>query len=112
MSRIFHFISQSDLSLYLQAHLLHVPSLADQGFIHCSLPEQVTDVANAIAPGKRDLVLLEIDDAKVIPMILYENLEGGEKLFPHIYGPLNDDAIIAIHPFVWDEENGYTFPLT
>ncbi len=81
-------------------------NLISQGFIHCSLPEQVIHVANTIAPSRNDLLLLEIEETKVIPKIIYENLKGGEKLFPHIYGPLNEDSIIAIHPFRW-EENTY-----
>ena len=88
---------------------LRVPSLKTQGFIHCSLAEQVLQVANGILPGRDDLVLLEIEEGKVIPKIIYENLEGGDKLFPHIYGPLNEDAIIAIHPFEWGTGT-YVFP--
>ena len=109
MSKIFHFISESDFGKYLSDSQLIVPSVKTQGFIHCSLSEQVVQVANAIAPNRNDLLLLEIEELKVIPKIIYENLEGGEKLFPHIYGPLNEDAIIAIHPFRW-EENTFKLP--
>ena len=108
MSRIFHFISESDFAKYLFDKQLIAPSLMTQGFIHCSLYEQVVQVANAIAPRRDDLLLLEIEELKVIPKIIYENLEGGEKLFPHIYGPLNENAIIAIHPFRWE---GSTYKL-
>ena len=110
MASIFHFISKSDLSQFLYGNELRVPSLAAQGFIHCSTAEQVVNVANAIIPGRDDLMLLEIDVSKVIPNIVYENLEGGEKLFPHIYGPLNEDAVIGVHPFQWDKSKGYIFP--
>ena len=109
MSRIFHFISESDFTNYLSDTQLIIPSFKTQGFIHCSLYEQVVQVANAIAPRRNDLLLLEIEELKVIPKIIYENLEGGEKLFPHIYGPLNENAIISIHPFQW-EENTYYLP--
>lgn len=106
---IFHFISESDFSLYRTEGYLRVPSLESQGFIHCSLEDQVIPVANSIAPGKSDMILLEIDEEKVLPKILYENLENGERLFPHIYGPLNTDAIIAILPFQW-KNGSYIFP--
>ena len=109
MASIYHFISEPDLELYLTDGTLQVPSLHLQGFIHCSRAEQVVGVANTISPGRNDMVLLEIEDSKVIPTIVYENLEGGEKLFPHIYGPLNEDAIIARHPFRW-EEGSYQLP--
>ena len=29
----------------------------------------------------------------------YENLEGGTQLYPHIYGPLNLDAVVRATPF-------------
>jgi uncharacterized protein (DUF952 family) len=112
MSRIFHFISKSDYTAALKEGVLLLPSLHSQGFIHCSLAEQVVDVANLIAPAMRDMVLLEIEESKVIPTIIYENLEGGEKLFPHIYGALNEDAIVSIHPFLWRTPEGYELPVT
>jgi uncharacterized protein (DUF952 family) len=110
MPRIFHFISKSDLERFTSNGVLRVPSLESQEFIHCSLVEQVVNVANAIAPKRNDLVLLEIEEEKVIPKIIYENLEGGKLLFPHIYGPLNQDAITAIHPFLWKKGKGYILP--
>lgn len=107
MSMIFHFITRSEVQEYFDLKELKIPSLEKEGFIHCSLAEQVIGVANAIRPGRDDLILLEIDESKVTPKIVYENLEGGEKLFPHIYGPLNGDAIVAIYHFLWDSKNGY-----
>ena len=53
-------------------------SLPPEGFIHCSTPEQVIQVANARFRGRTDLLLLTIDTDKVGPEIRYENLEGGE----------------------------------
>ncbi|MEP7233832.1 MAG: DUF952 domain-containing protein [Ignavibacteriota bacterium] len=110
MARIFHFISESELVLYLKDRALQPPSLHAEGFIHCSLAEQVIEVAKAIAQVRDPLLLLEIEESKVIPKIIYENLEGGKKLFPHVYGPLNEDAIIAIYPFKWNDPEGYIMP--
>lgn len=73
-------------------------TLASQGFIHCSTPEQVDEVAQYLFKGKADLVLLEIDETKVTPEIQYED-GGNGKLYPHIYGPLNIDAVINVRDF-------------
>lgn len=86
------------------------PSLEQQGFIHCSTQEQVVPVANFIAKDWKDLVLLWIDEDKVASKIVYENLEGGDKLFPHIYGSLNIDAVIKVSDFVQSEEGEYVLP--
>lgn len=65
-----------------------------EGFIHCSTAAQVLQVANARFRGRSGLLLLSIDTDRVDAEIRYENLEGGEQLFPHIYGELDRDAVI------------------
>lgn len=45
--------------------------------------------------GVPDLVLLEIDPARVAAELRWENLEDGSELFPHLYGPLPVDAVIS-----------------
>ncbi len=72
-------------------------TLESEGFIHCSEAHQVMGVLDAVFLGSDDLVLLEIDPKEVGPEIRYENLEGGSELFPHIYGPLNREAVVGIH---------------
>ena len=74
-------------------------SLKSEGFIHCSKPGQINAVANRYFQGRTDLVLLHIESDRVSAEIRYENLEGGEELFPHIYGPLSLDAVIKTADF-------------
>lgn len=86
------------------------PTLAAEGFIHCSEPRQVVRVANERFRGQRGLVLLEIDPSRVGPEIRYENTEGGEELFPHIYGPLNLDAVARVLAFEPGEGGTFALP--
>ncbi len=74
-------------------------SLDTEGFIHCSTSEQVIAVANFIFRGQSNLVILEIDEAKVVPEIKYECPDGGEEPYPHIYGPLSLDAVTQVVDF-------------
>ena len=46
-----------------------------------------------------DLVLLVIDPARVDAEIRYERPDGAAERFPHIYGPLRVDAVVAVVPF-------------
>jgi len=110
MGRIYHFINKEGLSKYLNERELILPSLASEGFIHCSTLEQVLDVANFLAPYDEEMQLLEIEEAKVKPEVRFEDAMQNGRLFPHIYGPLNRDAIVAIHHLEWDGEDGYRLP--
>lgn len=80
------------------------------GFIHCSTRDQVIQVANSRFRGHSGLVLLSIEADKVAPEIIYENLEGGQQLFPHIYGGLNSDAVVDVLEFAPDADGYFTLP--
>lgn len=69
-------------------------SLADEGFIHCSLASQVGTIADVVYRGRRDVMLLVIDPSLVPVEIRLENTEGGDDLFPHIYGELPLAAVV------------------
>ncbi len=80
-------------------------SLEIEGFIHCSRPEQILDVANRFYSGQQDLVLLWVELERLQPEVLWEPADGDE--FPHIYGPINLDAIIAVVPFIPDDDGRF-----
>jgi uncharacterized protein (DUF952 family) len=73
-------------------------TLAEQGFIHGSTAGQVAPVANMIYKGEPDLLVLVIDTDRVGPEIRYEQVPGWDAPFPHIYGPLNVDAVMETRP--------------
>jgi len=82
-------------------------SLASEGFIHCSEPQQVIWVANMRFRGRTDLLLLDIEVARLVSPLTYENLEGGEQQFPHVYGPINLDAVRRAAPFPPNADGGF-----
>jgi uncharacterized protein (DUF952 family) len=75
------------------------PTFTDEGFIHCSTPEQIIATANRHYHGQTGLLLLSIETKRVTVPIVYENLVGGEQQFPHIYGQLNLDAVTEVKEF-------------
>lgn len=85
-------------------------TLEEECFIHCSTAEQVERVANAFYRGVPGLVLLAVAADRVRPEIRRENLEGGQELFPHVYGPLNVDAVVAVIPLEPGPDGRFALP--
>jgi len=86
-------------------------TLAEEGFIHASQAAQVADVANRFYRGvPGDLVLLVIDPERVRAPVRFEEVPGAGLPFPHIYGPLNTDAVLAARPLAAGPDGTYTFP--
>ena len=96
---IVHIAPRQDWEAALPGGRYTADSLATEGFIHCSETRQVIAVANARFKGHPHLVLLWIDPSRLSSPVRYENLEGGADRFPHIYGPLNVDAVVDVTPF-------------
>jgi uncharacterized protein (DUF952 family) len=68
--------------------------LAADGFIHCCSVEQIAKVANAFYTSRTDLVLLEIDESLLDVPVKWEGLPHSSELFPHVYGPIDRQAIV------------------
>jgi uncharacterized protein (DUF952 family) len=85
-------------------------TLDEVGFIHCSEPGQVGPVANVVYRGAEDLVLLTIDPERVRSEIRHDRVDGGTDLFPHIYGPLNIDAVVEVSPFQPGPDGRFSLP--
>ena len=85
-------------------------TLAEEGFIHASTADQVALVANAFYQGEPDLVLLVIDPDLVGAEIRYEHVPGQVHPYPHIYGPLNTDAVTQTRPCAPGPDGQFSFP--
>jgi uncharacterized protein (DUF952 family) len=62
------------------------PSLADEGFIHCSTDEQLAGTIERHFAGVDELRLLELDPA-LEDDLRWEESRPGE-VYPHLYRPL------------------------
>ena len=101
MNTIYHITKLNNWKAAVQKGTYDFCSLKREGFIHCSKESQYLRVANArFINEELPLVVLIIDSTKILSKIIYENLEGGTENFPHIYGPINLDAIIKAVPFI------------
>lgn len=84
-------------------------SLATEGFIHLSTRDQVRWVAGNRYRGQTGLVLLAVDPTRLIAELRYEESVPGQS-FPHLYGPLNLDAVVAVAPFPPEPDGSFSLP--
>jgi uncharacterized protein (DUF952 family) len=70
-----------------------------ENFIHCCSKEQLSGVLKRYFDGKKNLVLLTLDEKKIKAPLKYEPSTNND-LYPHIYGQINKDAIIDVSPLV------------
>ena len=108
MTSIFHIVSLDAWAAAQAAGEYRGDTLATEGFIHCSRADQVAVVANAYYTGQVHLALLRIDRALVTPEVRDEPSDGD--VFPHIYGPLNLDAVVNVMPFVPGADGRFVGP--
>jgi uncharacterized protein (DUF952 family) len=70
--------------------------LAEEGYIHCSTAEQWPVVVERYYSADTDLLLLHVDEQLLSAPVVYEQLPGAPEPFPHVYGPINLDAVVAV----------------
>jgi uncharacterized protein (DUF952 family) len=78
--------------------------------VHCSYDHQVVATAARYYAGRDDVVLLEIDESKLTAPLVVEPSPSTGDLFPHIYGPIDRAAVVAVHEFPPDAHGGFSLP--
>lgn len=72
-------------------------NITEVGFIHATNPDQTAAMLNRRFKQRNDLLLLLVNVDKIRSEVKFEpTLSGTPGLFPHIYGPLNVDAVYKI----------------
>ncbi|HRI26137.1 MAG TPA: DUF952 domain-containing protein [Ferruginibacter sp.] len=93
---IYHVVSKTDWQQALEQGEYKAASLATEGFIHASKAHQVSGVLERYFKGKSDLLLLHIDEHKLTAPFTYELSPSVNEEFPHIFGPINLDAVLKV----------------
>ena len=112
MAFIYHLTTQEAWDQASGRGEYHSPSLEAEGFIHASTIEQVEASANRFFAGHRSLLVLKIDDAKLRSAPVWEKSSHSDASFPHIYGPLNLNAVAEIIFWEKTREGVFVWPPT
>lgn len=112
MTPVAHITTRAAWAAALAAGEYMAPSLGTQGFIHASRPDagQLLAVADFLYRGHPDLVVLLIAPERLHPELRWEEFEPGSDLFPHLYGPVNLDAVVAVLDFPPEPDGTFRLP--
>lgn len=84
-------------------------TLAEEGFIHAARREQVVGVAERYYTDAGPLLLLTIDPARLSSPVRDEEVARGI-VFPHVYGPIDLDAVVSVAPLERAADGGFVLP--
>lgn len=112
---VVHVASQADWDAAETRGRYTHPSLEADGYIHCARPEQVESVVNAgDPPPGLELVAVLVDTDRLDAEVQWESGRtrtgpDDPEAFPHVYGPIDLDAVVDVVPFE-TAEGRYVLP--
>ncbi len=80
------------------------------GYIHLSTADQLTETVDKHFAGQHDLHVAAVDLGSFGASLKWEESRGGQ-LFPHLYGPLLLETVIAYGPLERDPEGAVKLPV-
>jgi uncharacterized protein (DUF952 family) len=115
---IYHITSRTAWSEARERGDYRAESLETEGFIHCSTETQVVPVAEKYYKGQKNLLLLVVEPALLSSDLKWEPPSGGApppgvaegELFPHVYGPINLEAVVQAIDLESNPDGKYGFP--
>jgi uncharacterized protein (DUF952 family) len=115
---IYHLTSRQAWQEAQQRGEYRADSLESEGFIHCSTETQILPVAEKYYRGQSGLLLLQIDPTRLTSELRWEPPSGGApppgvpegELFPHVYGPINLDAVVRAYDLESNPDGSYKLP--
>jgi uncharacterized protein (DUF952 family) len=115
---IYHITSRTAWNQARQRGDYRAESLETEGFIHCSTDQQVVPVAEKYYKDQKNLILLVIEPDRLTSDLKWEPPSEGApppgvpegSLFPHIYGPINLEAVVRVLDLQSHPDGGFKFP--
>jgi uncharacterized protein (DUF952 family) len=90
---IYHITTAEWCAQFADNDTISAASLDLEGFIHCSTASQVAGVLERYFDGIDSIILLTIDENRLVAPLKYE-VATNDEAFPHIYGKINRSAVV------------------
>ena len=111
VNRLIYHICQENEWVVAKRSGIYTGSSQDQsdGFIHFSSVSQIVESANKHRAGQDNLILLEVDEYKLGPLLKWEVSRNNEE-FPHLYGELPVAAVNRSFKLKLNLDGKHLFP--
>ena len=103
--QIYHVVIREEWEAAAGQSFFEAKSLSSEGFIHCSYADQLESVLERYFADAGEVVILYLDANQLTSPLVSEPSTNGEA-YPHIYGPINKDAIVTVEKRVIAERAG------
>jgi uncharacterized protein (DUF952 family) len=111
---ILHGCSRAEWDAAVEAGVYTGDTLDTEGFVHCSDLGTIHLPLTALFNGRTDMVLLVIDPTRVGAPVRWEPGDpadpAGTPWFPHVYGPIPTNAVLAVHPLTPEPNGSFLLP--
>ncbi|WP_066780989.1 DUF952 domain-containing protein [Sphingomonas sp. CCH5-D11] len=87
------------------------PVDVQDGYVHLSTAAQLTETVDKHFAGQDDLHVAAVDLEALGEKIRWEESRGGQ-LFPHLYGALTLDTLVAYSPLEREDDGTVRLPVT
>jgi uncharacterized protein (DUF952 family) len=107
---VYHMVSRVRWEAQSPKRAYSADTLATEGFIHCTAePEVLLRVANRFYQQiDGEWLVLALDTEKLTEELRWEVADGHR--FPHVYGPINREAVMAVLSFPRKPDGEFTAP--
>lgn len=109
MQPIFHIVAEPEWRAACELGRYAPESLATDGFVHFSYADQVARTANRLYQDRDDLIVIEVDPARLDTPVVDEDLYGAAEDFPHVYAAIPTSAAVAEHLLPRTADGDYRF---
>ena len=82
-------------------------NLDAEGFLHCSTIEYFWRIVWLFEDIKEEFVIVCINEEELEAEVRYEDGDNCGRAYPHIYGLVNNSAVVNVLPFMRDENGKY-----
>lgn len=93
---LYHLATAAEWTKYQREGFIAPPSLAIEGFVHCSWGRQVSGTIEKHFMGVRGLLALRIEASRSGVELLVEDSYASGEAFPHAYGAIRLDAVVEV----------------